>query len=586
MRARVAFAVLALAATAAAAQPQPVDAAIRAVRKQIEAGRAEDALAALQAADLSAASKRDRARISFYTARALEELGDEGKAVAAYRRAIDTEPTYGAAMNNLAQLLFRRGDSAETVALLKRAIALDDPHRLLYLDNYAAAAERTGDLAGARGAYAQLAAAQPDNVAAQVNAIRTLDDPKRMAELLAKLAKLGEIRAAQSLAFDLLGKPYDERAKRAFLGIVAGTLAAQHIDPGKFDSTPAAARLAALHDDPHVRDGAAEIAQLYRGKIDPPQLRWWRAETADEQFAALIRDVGASRDAANDKQQAERTFKLALDYAHGADPDAFVALADLYFSQQRIPELDALTREYEPTLFAAKGAAIAARDYAAEYRFHVALGTIYAYLQRWGSEDEPASAIYQLTQARRAAADYNAGVKWGPKIPSDPKTLELLAGAYAKTQQADRAAALRIDSAEAFLGEGRKTAALQLLKPLANATPPSARTRYEAVLAKSKLAVTTEYVVGFPDFVDVGLSSLQPIAGKLAPDLGKQIIIAIGNYVTAESDEARDRAERALLLLGVTGLNPTTMSRTTGELLIPIDGKPTRYRYVVRGAEN
>src|SRR5207248_4350249 len=164
-----------------------------------------------------------------------------------------------------------------------------------------------------------------------------------------------------------------------------------------------------------------------------------------------------------------------------------------YYAQKRIADLDALTREYEAALFAAKGAAIAARDYATEYRFHVALGTIYAYLGQWGSEQEPASAIFQLTQARRAAADHNRSVAWAPKIPADPKTIELLAAGYAKTRLAQRGVALRIEAAEAFLEEGRKTAAMQLLKPLQKdpgaITMAADRERYAAVLEKSKAAI-------------------------------------------------------------------------------------------------
>src|SRR5207248_1069209 len=150
--------------------------------------------------------------------------------------------------------------------------------------------------------------------------------------------RLGEVSAAQSLTLNLLRKPFDEGAKRGFLSVVAGTLAAQHIDPAQFDALPAAPRIAALRADPQLRDGAGELVVLYRGNSDPAQYRWWRWERPDELFAALSRDIGASRAAANEKEQAERYFKLALDYAHGADPDAFVELADLYYAQKRIAD--------------------------------------------------------------------------------------------------------------------------------------------------------------------------------------------------------------------------------------------------------
>lgn len=87
---------------------------------------------------------------------------------------------------------------------------------------------------------------------------------------------------------------------------------------------------------------------------------------------------------------------------------------------------------------------------------HVALDTMYAYLGRRGSEQEPASAIFQFTQAQRAAADHNRTATWWPKIPADPKTIELLATGYTKVHLADRAVALRIEAADAFLNDGRK----------------------------------------------------------------------------------------------------------------------------------
>jgi tetratricopeptide (TPR) repeat protein len=563
-------------AAGVAAQPQPVDTTVRSVRRLIESGRAAEALKVLQGTDVTAASKRDQARILFYTARAHEELGDADGAIAGYEKATQIEPTYGAALNNLAQMLLQRGQTTEAARLLKQAAALDDPHRLLYLDNYAAAAEKAGDVVAARIAYGQLAVAQPDNVAAQVNAIRLLDDPKRMADLLTKLARLGEVRAARSLALDLLSRPFDESARRSFLSVVAGTLANDPIDP----------RLNALRDDPQIGVGVRELLALAGGNPDPEQLRWWRTDHPDERFAGFIRNLGVS---VADKGLAERYFKLALDYSRGTDPDAFVELADLYYSQQRIGDLDALAHEYEAPMAAAKVVVIAARDYSNEYRFHVALGTMYAYLGRWGSEREPASAIFQLAQAQRAAADYNRGIRWGPKIPIDPKTIDLLATGYAKTQHADQAVACRIDAAQALLEDGRKAGAVQLLKPLQNDPSPirdaAMRARFEAVVANSKKPIVQEFVISYPQATSVDLASLQPIAGSMPAELGKQITHALANYVTADSDDARDQAERTLSLLGVTGLDPTTMSRTTGELLIPIDGKPVRYRYAVHVSE-
>lgn len=572
-----AFALVLFASFAAVAQvtPQPLDARLRAARKLIDEGSATEALTMLRAADAGTASTRGQARLSFYEGRAYDKLGDDKKAIAAYEHAIALEPSYGAALNNLALLLTRKGDPARAAALLETAIALTDPRRPLYLDNYAAASEKAGNIEAARSAYAQLAAAQPDNVDAQLHAIRLLDDPRRMALQLMKLSNHGEVSAAQSLALDLLARRFDAAGKRALLSVVAGTLAAQHLDPRRFASQPVSSRLEALRRDPLIADGVAEILLLYGGTVAPARIRWWRSPAPDEHFAALIRDVGETWAIANDKQQAEACFKLALDYA-GNDADAFVDLADLYDSQNRIAELDALAKRYKSDN----------SDFAADYRLHVALGTMYAYRQRWGSDHEPASAIFQLTAANRAAADYNRTVKWGPRIPNDPKTIGLLATAYEKSGDVARSLSIRVDAAAGFVAEGRKTAARSLLKPIdadpSIITGAAMRQQYAKVVEDLAKPMVIETTIGFPDSVQVAMSLASPITGSKPPPLGNEISGLLAKYVLAETDDERDRAENTLRKLGVSDLEPTTMSRVTGEFVVEVRGKALRYRYVVR----
>src|SRR3954469_2863334 len=268
MRTSFTYCALILSATTlsivAEAQPQPerLDTTIRAVRKLIDSDHSAEALETLRATEVAAADTRGRARLAFYEARAYTQLGDQEKAVGAYERAIAIEPAYGAAMNNLALLLSQNGDHVRAAALLKKAVALNDPRRPLYLKNYAGAAEKLGDLDEARRVYAQLAAEQPDNLDAQLQSIRLLNDPRRMALQLMKLSSRGEVSAAQSLALDLLAKPFDAAGKRALLSVVAGTLADQHIPPKQFASMPVSQRLDALRGDPLVAPGIAEIRQL------------------------------------------------------------------------------------------------------------------------------------------------------------------------------------------------------------------------------------------------------------------------------------------------------------------------------------
>ena len=575
MRAFIVLAVL--SAAAAAAQPLAVDPILQDARKSLEAGQADEALAALEKADKAHASPRDQARLWFYTARAHEELGDAKTAEADYGRAVALEPTYGAAMNNLAQLLVRRGDAARAAALLKKATALDDPRHLLYVDNYAAAAEKQGDLDAARKAYAEVAAVQQDNVVAQLNAIRLLDDPERIAEMLAKLANRGEAAAAQSLALDLLARRFDARGKRALLGVAALSLARQHVAPQQFDRHPAAARLAALHGDAEIAGGIDEILLLMRGDVAPARFAWWRSPY-DEHFGALINDVGASWAAAGQAAKAEACYKLALDLASGRDGEAMVELADIYFGQKRIADLDALVRQYPP----------GAHDSDAEYRFHLALGAMYASLDRWGDDEQPASAIFQLRQAQRAAADYNRELRWGAKIAAEPKTIELLAAGYQKSNHLDRAVALRIDGAVAFAAEGRKSAANAVLAPL-KANPSliadaAYRRRFDEVMEKLKQPMVIEYTINFPQATDVRLtSSGEARLSDLPRETLKAIQNALGAYVTGESEDDRDRGEYKLLQLGASNLTAATMSRTKGDFDFLVNGKRVKCHYEVSG---
>lgn len=563
-RLRVVPVALLLVASSAFGQ---TDATIRDARKLLADRSPQAALDVLRAAGVSGASSRDLARLSFYTGRAYEDLHDRKNAEAAYRKAIAAEPAYGAALNNLAQLRLGAGDAAEAARLLERASRLEDRHRLVYVNNYALAAERAGDIPSARRAYAELALAQPDNVDAQVNVIRLLDDPQRQIDLLLRLCRVGEAKASRAAALELIPRSPAVETKRALLAIVAETLAADDSDP---------APLAALRNDARIGAGVRELLALY-GK-EPVQIVWWRNPHFDEHVTNLIRELGVRRAAANDFEAAKRLLKLAVEYSNGSDPETILELADIYVREKRLPELDALART-------AQQAIASVHDSGTAYRFHTALGTMYASLGRWGSESEPASAIYQLTSAGQAAADYNATLKWGSRIPTDPRAVTLLAEGLAHTGAGDRSLELRIASAEELLDDGRKRAALQVIEGLQRADIRDAamRKRYDALIAKSKMPIVQEFVINFPDSVSVDLVALAPAPGALSRDLGQKIVKLLSDHALAETDYTRDVTERALLLLGVTRFNPA-MSRTAGELSIPVGGTPVRYRYAVHGA--
>ena len=113
-------------------------------------------------------------------------------------------------------------------------------------------------------------------------------------------------------------------------------------------------------------------------------------------------------------------------------------------------------------------------------------------------------------------------------------------------------------------------------------TDPGYRKRYTGLMDKLSRKIEIGSELTFPEAIDVRITSLEPTASALPSPLAKQIMSALANYVLAESDYGRDQADKTLKKLGVSDLDPTTMSRTTGEFVVQIEGKPVRYRYAVK----
>src|SRR5204863_3407234 len=153
-----------------------------------------------------------------------------------------------------------------------------------------------------------------------------------------------------------------------------------------------------------------------------------------------------------------------------------------YYSQKRLDALNALATEYREPMFDAKMGTILRGDVTAEYRFHVALGTMYSYLGQYGDEQTPTSAIFQLSRAKQVAEA--ADRQGGKRITIDPKVIDLLATSYEKVSAPDAAVRVRLDSAEAFKKQGRVAAAQRVFKPLAvnpSGVKTEDRTRYEVL---------------------------------------------------------------------------------------------------------
>jgi beta-lactam-binding protein with PASTA domain/tetratricopeptide (TPR) repeat protein len=530
MRIRLIVALLAAAISASAVASDPISLgdAVKRAEELLLAGDAKSALDILNGvAPAETDSAHSRARVFFYTARAHEDLTENDAAVAAYKQAIEIDPAYGAALNNLAQLYVANKNYDGAIALYKRAMQIKDARSEVYAMNYAAALAAKGDKAAARAAYERIAAGQPWNADVQSRLLALTDDGKEAAAQLHSMIDRGAIDLAQRLAFDLLAsRPFDARGKSALLDVVVATLARQHVSADAFDGLPAAQRLGALRNDPDLREAVREIKLLYAGGTAQSDYQWWN-KYSPTTFGALAKDLGAQA-VKGDPRMAERYHTLALQMSGGTDPEAFLALADLFYSQKRLDSLNALATQYREPMFNAKSGAIRSGNLSAEYRFHVALGTMYTYLGQYGDESTPTSAIFQLKHAKDVA---EASLQQdGPKITVDPKVIDLLATGYTKVAAPDVAARVRLESAETFKKQGRTAAATRVFQPLAS-DPSSLKDEYREQFARVQHELLPNIeIVKFPQLVPsvVGLSRQE--AEKLLADAGLRIRMQMANY--------------------------------------------------------
>ncbi|MBX7191773.1 MAG: tetratricopeptide repeat protein [Sandaracinaceae bacterium] len=107
-------------------------------------------------------------------ARLDEEPTTYDRAEAAYRRAIELDPSFGHALTNLGNLRFRRGAYAEAESYYRRALTVD-PAQPEALYNLGFLASEKGDLAEAHQCFAAAVTSDPAFADAHFNLAMTLD---------------------------------------------------------------------------------------------------------------------------------------------------------------------------------------------------------------------------------------------------------------------------------------------------------------------------------------------------------------------------------------------------------------------------
>jgi tetratricopeptide (TPR) repeat protein len=450
---------------------------LRKAQQELEARSSAGALAYLAEAETAAQTPADKARTQFYMARAYELADRVDDAKAAYRKALDADPQYGAALNNLAQVEAADGNFETATALLDRAVALNDDRQLLYKYNLAGIVAQTDDRARAATLYEEILKTRGDDIDVQTRLIR-VSEPNRAVGGLRQMLKNGATRDAATLALSLAADPRFKDVGRSLLAVAVEALARQRIPLDAFDASPAGAQLAQLRADPELKEGVRQVRLVYdRAPLGAAAFSWW-SQTGEcvEAMARLLRESAAQSARAGDTTSAETAYRAALDLQNGQDPDAFLQLANLLYSKDRKDDLNALEAKYREPMFGGKSSAVFKGDADKAYRFHIALGTLYTYTEKYGDASTPASSIYQLNAAKKDAAALKRSI--------DPQAVEFLARGYEKTGKTAQAIDVRLGATEEYKSKGQFSAAARTIEPVAaqvNSLSPEVRTRYETL---------------------------------------------------------------------------------------------------------
>lgn len=443
-----------------------------------------------------------RAQYGFYSALADHQYADDetvpqaerakarAAAIAGYKQYLETHPKSGGALNNLAQLYAQDPAQREwALQLYNQAVELRDPRASAYELNRAKLQGEMGLNDAALKSSTEVLKKDRRNSAAQDLSLALLEksgDVEGIARFIRELNDSGAVTTAIDTAIREI-----ERlpAKRELVLIaLADALANPTLQdlPAVFAGSDAAKTLAKHVQSPDIGGGVSELLQLYAKPENPRYYDWWRRDFNDNEkpqgwfrgttLLNLTRALGDRCRRAGPESYgcAEGYYKFALEFASPRpEPNAFLALAQIYGNTGRRDQIAALEKRYEGELFSGKGDAISHQDKRKQYEFHLALGTMYGYLEKWTDPRwAPASAIYQLENAKRVADQYNNANPGKEKLKFPPQSAEMLSEGYASTGNYDRAARVRIEAAKKAIDSGDQYGARELIDRKWMATLP------------------------------------------------------------------------------------------------------------------
>jgi tetratricopeptide (TPR) repeat protein len=384
-----------------------------------------------------------------------------------YTQVVTDNPKSGLALNNLAVLSVEKGDAAAARQYFESAMASDDGHKAYYALNYSKFLQATDKPAALKAARLAVQAAPDSAIAKQhLGELLWQTNPAELLPLARDLVASGNSELATRFAMQCLasqGRPEAER--RAWLILLASRLSREYAISEEFRQS-LAQDLAQLESDPVIGLGSRQLrATIDAAPKSPAEVGWWNGQTSaplpgSSAGRVAMREVLLAAGAAHarqDTERAERYFKTALELGDSGDPDpeAFMRLVELYASDGNAASgrarLKALMDRYEFAMFTEKSRAYAQGNWPLIYRMHVALGMTYAYLKIWTSDTPYQNAIFQLSNAMKAAERAGQDPKWrATPLALPPVGVEKLAEGYLAIGRKDLAQKAMLDGAAVF----------------------------------------------------------------------------------------------------------------------------------------
>jgi tetratricopeptide (TPR) repeat protein len=355
------------------------------------------------------------AMLSFTRAYLAQQRGRPGidEARTFYRNVLTTQPSNGAALNNLALVEDSAGNSVEAERLWEQAIQ-NDPGRaghyaLLLGDHYL----RLKNISSALDSYDQAGQAMPEAVAPRrriVEAYRQMPGTATLEALESRAEQWARIDPENSrAAYELVLRRWssvsrsDGVIERCLVRWTALLAQNDWLDVGSLGSLPN------MSDHP----GVHELRDYVLDPLRPPQWNWWRGDpdrlgvTFEIARATGLRLLRSSE---NGPERAERCWQSALRTVRPDLLSEFPStvngylrvsqeLASLYFERPSFDTDNTRMGEIVRHLYEGKMAAIERGDWRVTQAFHTTLALIYVARGSWeatsGTPDYM-SAGYQL----------------------------------------------------------------------------------------------------------------------------------------------------------------------------------------------